>query len=169
MVTCGAAMVMPRRNTKFIRVNGLDSSRKWQQTFFYVKNADSEDFINLPPYVKGTPEKHNWTYNPGNSHAETNRIYTLICEMNESGLPSPDDLVRTFITRRISPLQRCTHKICQMSGCQDPSRMTTFELEKPEVRAQVKAIVQTSMEPDWDWTWSLTAVPTRRLRDSTDN
>jgi hypothetical protein len=60
--------------------------------------------------------------------------------MNEAGLPTPDDLVRTFMTRRVSPLQRRSHKICQMSGCLDPSRMTTFELEKPEVPAQVKAI-----------------------------
>jgi hypothetical protein len=31
--------------------------------------------------------------------------------------------------------------------------MTTFELEKPEVPAQVKAIALTDMEPDWDWDW----------------
>jgi hypothetical protein len=151
MVTCGAAMVMPRRSTKFIRVNSLESCCKWQKTFFYVKNAGTEDFINLPPYVKSTSEKHNWTYNMGNSHVETNQIYNLICDMHESGLPSPDDLVRTFITRRISPIQRHSHKICQMSGCQDPTRMTTFELDKPEVLAQVKAIAQTTMEPDWEW------------------
>ena len=29
--------------------------------------------------------------------------------------------------------------------------MTTFELEKPEVLAQVKAIAQTDMEPEWEW------------------
>jgi hypothetical protein len=69
MVTYGAAMVMPRWSTKFIRMTGLDSCRKWQKTFFYVKNIGGEDLINLPPYVKGTPSKHNWTYNPGNTHA----------------------------------------------------------------------------------------------------
>jgi hypothetical protein len=101
MVTCGTAMVTSRRSTKFNRMNGFDSCCNWEKTFL---NADSEDFINLPPYIKGTPEKLNWTYNPGNSHAKTNQIYTIICEMNESGLPSPDDLVRTFITQRVSPL-----------------------------------------------------------------
>jgi hypothetical protein len=55
--------------------------------------------------------------------------------MSEDKLPTPDDLVRTFITWRVSPLQRCSHKICQMSGCMDPIRMTTFELEKSEVLA----------------------------------
>jgi hypothetical protein len=38
-----------------------------------------------------------------------------------------------------------------MSGCLDPTWMTTSELEKPEVLAQVKAIAQTDMGPDWDW------------------
>jgi hypothetical protein len=100
-------------------------------------------FHQSPPYAKGSPgEKYNWTYNSGNTHAETNQIYNLIVEMHESGIPSPDDLVCTFITRRVCPLQRHTHKISQMSGSQDqnqyPNRMTPFELEKPEVVKQVK-------------------------------
>jgi hypothetical protein len=63
--------------------------------------------------------------------------------MHDTVIPSSDDLVYTFITLRICPLQRRTH-----NGCQDPNRMTTFDLEKPEVMKQVKAIVQTHMEPD---------------------
>jgi hypothetical protein len=39
MVVCGSAMILPRRNTMFIRVSGLESCRKWQKTFFYVKNV----------------------------------------------------------------------------------------------------------------------------------
>jgi hypothetical protein len=48
----------------------------------------------------------------------------------ESGIPMADDIVRAFITRRILPLQCRSHKICQMSGPMDPTRITTFELTK---------------------------------------
>jgi hypothetical protein len=92
MVECGATMILPRRSTKFIRVTGLETCWKWQKTFFYVKNAGDDDFINLPAYIADTPdEKHNWSYNHGDHHAETNQIYTLIQEMRNTGIPSPDE------------------------------------------------------------------------------
>jgi hypothetical protein len=110
------------------------------------------DFINLLAYISGTPDlKHNWSYTPGNTHAETYEIYTLILGMHKNGTPSPDDLVRTFIIRRVCPLQRRMHKICQMSGYLGLNQMTTFDLEKPEVVKKVKAITQTHMEVDWEW------------------
>ena len=63
----------------------------------------------------------------------------------------PDDLVTTFIARRISPLQRCTHKICHYSGRLDPNRITTIELPKPDIRKKVKAICLTQMVDEWEW------------------
>jgi hypothetical protein len=42
--------------------------------------------------------------------------------------------------------------------------MTTFELEKPEVVKQVKAITQTSMDRIGSGTKRLTVVPARHLR-----
>ena len=63
-----------------------------------------------------------------------------------------DDLLRTFISRRINPLQDQTHKMCVMSGRHDPNRMTTVELSKEEVYRRVKAIARTSMENgEWQW------------------
>ena len=63
-----------------------------------------------------------------------------------------DDLLRTFVERRINPLQLRTHKMCVMSGILDPNRMSTFELSKEEVFRRVKAIAQTQMT-DGNWQW----------------
>ena len=72
-VECGAAAVQPRKNSKFPKVAGLQSAKKWQQSYFYVKNrAPREgerprDYINLPfPYQAGPPPAvdNNWNYNP---------------------------------------------------------------------------------------------------------
>jgi hypothetical protein len=117
-----------------------------------VKNVGDEDLINLPAHVADTPtDKVHWSYNLGNGHTETNLIYTFIQKMHNNDVPSPDDLLHTFIARRISPLQRHTHKFYQMGGCMDPNRMTTFELSKPEVLKKTKDIAQTHMEPEWEF------------------
>ena len=65
-VECGAAAVMPRKNSIFPRITGLRSCKKWQQTYFYVKNQPPKenepkvDLINLPyPYKSGPPPKEN--------------------------------------------------------------------------------------------------------------
>ena len=37
-VECGAAAVQPRKNSTFPKFVGLQSFKKWQQSYFYVKN-----------------------------------------------------------------------------------------------------------------------------------
>jgi hypothetical protein len=130
---------------------GLDSCRKWQRTFFYIKNTGSANLINLPAYVAGEPSRSNWSYNPKESHSETNRIIKYITELRKEGVPTADDIVHTFITRRVLPLQQWCHKICQLSGPLDPTRITTFELSNKDVVLKVKAIAQTKMSDDWEW------------------
>jgi hypothetical protein len=102
---------------------GLESCRKWQRTFFYVKNSGATDLINLPAYVAGEPSRANWLYNPKLSHKETNRIVDYIVELQKYDVTTADDIVRTFITRRAMPLQRRYHNICQMSGPLDLIRL----------------------------------------------
>jgi hypothetical protein len=130
---------------------GLESCRKWQRTFFYVKNTGKEDMINLPAYVPGIPSRKNWLYNPMEEHAETNRIMKYIVGLQKEKEPTADDIERTFITRRVLPLQRRVHKICQMSGRLDPTRISTFKISKPEVVTKVRAIAKTKMPDNWKW------------------
>jgi hypothetical protein len=129
----------------------LESCRKWQRTFFYVKNIGAADLINLLAYVAGEPSWVNWLYNPKQSDKETNRIFQYIEGLQEDHEPKADNIVRTFITRRVLPLQRRVHKICQMSGPLDPTRISTFELSKSDVVVKVKAIAKTKMPIDWNW------------------
>ena len=55
MTQCGAATIVPRRNSTFPRIQGLESCRKWQRSFFYVKNTTEVDMINLPRFAIGPP------------------------------------------------------------------------------------------------------------------
>ena len=104
IVQCGACIVVPRQKSPHMKMAGLESCQKWQRTFFYVKNTGATDLINLPAYVAGEPSRVNWLYNPQQSHKETNRIFDYIVGLQEDHEPTADDIVRTFITRRVLPL-----------------------------------------------------------------
>lgn len=152
MTQCGAATVIPRRGSIFPRINGLESCKKWLRSFFYVKNTTDIDMICLLKFNVGPPvAKLNWNYDPKEMVKEVNQIHKIIIELTEKEGVSANDLLATFISHRISPLQRGTHKICHMSGRHDPNRITTIELTKAEVRKRVKAIAKTRLTDDWQW------------------
>ena len=50
MTACGAASITPRRQSIFPRITGLESCRKWQRSFFYVKSPEEQDVLNLPEF-----------------------------------------------------------------------------------------------------------------------
>ena len=55
LMQCGAAAIQARRGSALPRVKGLDSCRKWQRSFFYVKNPGMADCIGLPAFSIGNP------------------------------------------------------------------------------------------------------------------
>ncbi|KAM0852058.1 hypothetical protein ACQ4PT_052018 [Festuca glaucescens] len=151
VVQCGACILTPRQGSPFYKFTGLESCRAWQETFFYVKNSGSSDFINLPAYIPGEPSRANWRFNPKEGHVETNRIVRYMKELNDTTGICSDDIVRAFVSRRVLPLQRRAHKISQMTGRKDPTRITTFPLRKSDVVLKAKQICKTKMPVDWKW------------------
>ncbi|KAK1604481.1 hypothetical protein QYE76_028154 [Lolium multiflorum] len=62
-----------------------------------------------------------------------------------------DDLIRVFISHRVLPLQRRVHKMSQMCGPLDPTKMTSCYLSKGDVVLKARKISQTDMPLDWEW------------------
>ena len=90
-------------------------------------------------------------YCPPDSEEDVKDVHEILVQLLNEGMTG-DDLLRTFVQRRINPLQDWTHKMCAMSEAADPNRMSTFELTKGEVFLRVKAIAQTQMENgNWQW------------------
>jgi hypothetical protein len=112
-------------------------------------NSGSLDFINLSPYVPDAPSRANWRFNPKEGHVETNRLVRYIKELNETTGICSDDIVHAFVSRWVLPLQRRAHKISQMSGRKDPTRITTFGLSKYDVVLKARQICKTKMPVDW--------------------
>ncbi|KAM0909092.1 hypothetical protein ACQ4PT_015040 [Festuca glaucescens] len=136
-VQCGSCIISARQGSPFFQLSGLESCRAWQETFFYVKNKGAADFINLPVYLPGTPSRANWKFNPGTNHTETNRIVRFLEELKRDTDICSDDIIRAFVSRRVLPLQRRVHKMSQMCGRRDPTKITSCPLSKEDVALKV--------------------------------
>ncbi|KAK1650548.1 hypothetical protein QYE76_068353 [Lolium multiflorum] len=167
-VQCGSCIIGSRQASPFFKFSGLESCRLWQGTFFYVKNTGAADLIDLPPFDPAPPTKTNWSYNPKESHNETNRIIRFMKQrMKDTDLCS-DDIIRTFISRRVLPLKRRAHKMSEMYGPGDPTKITGLPLSKKDVVLKARQICQTSMPEDWEWglrPFSSTNPPTQEAKD----
>jgi hypothetical protein len=62
-VTCGAASFYAHKTTSFPGLKGKESCKKWQCSFFYVKNLKKGvNHINLPPFdASGPGERDSWS------------------------------------------------------------------------------------------------------------
>ena len=77
-----------------------DSAKKWQNSFFYVRNL-SADRINLPPFVNSPPrEKRNWGYYPKYPSQEVLDLCERVSMMKEREGLTGTDLIIAFIKRR---------------------------------------------------------------------
>jgi hypothetical protein len=56
LVVCGTASFYARKTADFPGLKGKESCKKWQRSFFYVKNLkEGADYINLPPLTLAGP------------------------------------------------------------------------------------------------------------------
>ena len=170
MVQCGAAAVSPRKKSAFPRIKGLESCKKWLMSWFYVKNRDPKvDLIRLPKFKIGPPaEEHNWKYEPNKKWRAIKQLHNALLELKKEGM-TRDDILRTFVGRRVCPLQDRAHKMCYMSGCRDPSRTTTVELSKDEIYLWVRKIAKPFILVDGNWTWGLEPYDRTRVAPKVKN
>ena len=124
--------------------------KKWQRSFFYVKSAEGYDALNLPEFSMPPPvAEKNFKYSPAES-AESGLVDEVLKELLKQKF-SADDMLSTFVFRRVCPLQRRVHKMCHMSGHLDPTRLSRHKLTKEDVMKRVRAIAHSKMTDDWDW------------------
>jgi hypothetical protein len=97
------------------------------------------------------PSKANWRFNPGTNHIETNRIVRFMEGLMKDTDICSDDIIRVFISRRVLPLQRRAHKMSQMYGRRDPTKITSCTLSAEDVALKARQIFQTDMPMDWSW------------------
>jgi hypothetical protein len=157
LVDCGGASIISRTHSGFPKIQGLESCRKWQRSFFYVsqkatpeelEEAHFDDFINLPPYEAGPPTD----FSLWNSHIEsdeTSKMHDVLVGLSDR--LTADDILCSWIGRRICPLQWRVHKMCFYSGNNDPTRTSIVPLSYGGVYRRVNAIARSNLKPMWAW------------------
>ncbi|KAK1611637.1 hypothetical protein QYE76_035310 [Lolium multiflorum] len=167
-VQCGSCIIGSRQGSTFFKFSGLESCRLWQGTFFYVKNNGPANLIDLPPFNAAPPSRANWSYNPKTDHVETNRVVRFMANLMKETNICSDDIIRTFISRRVLPLKRRQHRMSEMYGPGDPTKITGLPLSKKDVVRKARQICQTAMPVDWEWgllPLSTTNPPTQEAKD----
>ena len=150
LVACGSVSISPRGESVLPRIQGLDTVKKWQRSFFYVKSAEGCDALNLPEFNMEPPvAEKNFKYSPAESE-ESGLVDEVLGELLKQDF-NVDDLLCTMVARRVCPLQRWVHKICHMSGLLDPTRLSRHQLDRSDVMKRVRAIATSALEDDWVW------------------
>ncbi|KAE8785604.1 hypothetical protein D1007_40674 [Hordeum vulgare] len=156
MTPCGAALVHHRSKSGFPQLPLQESIKQWQKGFFYVKNADpARDALNMPPFNVNPPTKLNWAAKLLTLIPEVAQIGAHLEILEKGGLLGRD-LLTTMVTRRILPLQRRPHLVCQMSGRHDPCRTSTKRFTPNAVARGVNLISTARMDDNGNWSWGMT-------------
>ena len=124
--------------------------------FFYVSTPPDEDrdLLNLPEFSLPPPTQHNWSEKPGETDTDVDHQMERIAELMGEGLTAAD-LVATWLNRRVLPLQRRCHRICDMSGRRDPSRISIFQMDMADFLQRMHLI--TTLKVDEDFQFGLRA------------
>ena len=117
-----------------------------------MKNTGAAELVNLSTFSLPPPnEQFNWNYNPKETLTEVNAIHEVVQQYIADKKLTADDLLWSFVSHQVCPLQTRVHKICHMSGPLDPTQVSTCLLSKEQVKMRVKAIARSNMEAAWEW------------------
>jgi hypothetical protein len=151
-VICGTASFYACKTADFPGIKGKESCKKWQRSFFYVKNLkEGEDHINLLPFEAGGPERENWSAVLPRPSSDMEEILLRITTLQTEGGLEPTDLLLAFLVARVSPLQRRSHKICFLGSARDPTRHSSRALSALEVARKANRIADVKLQASWTW------------------
>jgi hypothetical protein len=123
-----------RKTVDFPGLKGKESCKKWQRSFFYVKNLkEGIDHINLPPFEANRPERESWSAPLPHPTQDVEKILQRIFALQKDGGLRPPDLLLAFLVTRVSPLQCHSHKMCFLGSARDPTHHSSRTLSATEL------------------------------------
>jgi hypothetical protein len=151
-VVCGTASFYAHKTVDFSRLKGKESYKKWQRSFFYVKNLkEGVDHINLPPFDTNGPERDSWSVALPPTVLDMEQILQRISAMQKDGGLKPHDLLLAFLVARVLALQCRSHKMCFLGSARDPTRHSSKELLAIKVVRKVNRIANVKLWALWKW------------------
>jgi hypothetical protein len=104
-VICGTASFYARKTADFPGIKGKESCKKWQCSFFYVKNLkEGTDHTNLPPFEASEPARDSWSTPLPRPLLDMEKILQRISTLQTEGGLEPFDLLLAFLVTAPAPL-----------------------------------------------------------------
>jgi hypothetical protein len=104
-VICGTASFYARKTVDFPGIKGKESCKKWQRSFFYMKNLkEGADHINLPTFEASGPERGSWSTPLPRPSPDMEKILQRTSTLQTEGGLEPPDLLLAFLVACVSPL-----------------------------------------------------------------
>jgi hypothetical protein len=151
-IVCGTASFYARKTMDVPGLKGKESCKKWQRSFFYVKNLkEGADHINLPPFDANRPERDSWSAPLPHPALDVEKILQWISALHKDGGLKPSDLLLAFLDARVSPLQRCLHKMSFLGSARDPTRHSSRALSTTEVAQKANRVADVKLPASWKW------------------
>ena len=86
---CGSVSIYTK-STPLPKIHLPDSIKKWQGTYFYVRNLTDVDRIGLPAFSNSLPASKSWSRKPSADEAFEKILFARLKVLVESGLTSRD-------------------------------------------------------------------------------
>jgi hypothetical protein len=152
-VVCGAASFYACKTAGFPGLKGKESCKKWQRSFFYLRNLKKGvDYINLPPFdASGPGERDSWSASLPRAGPDMAKVLQRIVALQAEGGLKSYDLLLAFLDARISPLQRRSHKMCFLGSDRDPTHHSSKALMAVAVVQKAKKIAEVKLPAAWAW------------------
>jgi hypothetical protein len=151
-VICGTVSFYARKTAYFPGIKGKESCKKWQRSFFYMKNLkEGADHINLSSFEASRPKRDSWSAPLPRPSPDMEKILQRISTLQTEGGLEPPDLLLAFLVARVSPLQRRSHKMCFLGSARDPTRHSIKALSALEVAQKANRIADVKLQASWTW------------------
>jgi hypothetical protein len=152
-VVCGTASFYVRKTVDFPGLKGKKSCKKWQRSFFYVRNLkEGADYINLPLFdTSGPGERERWSAPLPRPSPDMMKMLQRITALQKEGNLKPSDLLLAFLDARMPPLQHRSHKMCFLGSARDPTRHSSRTLVAVEVAQKANIIAEVKLLATWAW------------------
>ncbi|KAE8787129.1 hypothetical protein D1007_38905 [Hordeum vulgare] len=151
--SCGDAMIYWRSSPPLQRMKFKEFFKKWEQTFFYVRSiGEGRDWVSLPTFSDESPNVENWSVDLFTTDMAplVGRLKQLESSLGLMGA----DVVATFISRRVQPLQERPHRTCNMSGPNDLCQLSMVELPLHKVAARLNRITNFQLDKE-EWSFGM--------------
>ncbi|KAE8809745.1 Aspartic proteinase nepenthesin-1 [Hordeum vulgare] len=137
---CGGLGIQKRGRSTYPQMTLPESVRNWQSTWFYCNDVASPNMLTgLPPITLDRPTAPRTITVFEDEKAEVEMLVAEVINLVRSGLRGMD-LLKTFLGRRIQPLQSRDHAMWHYPGPGDSTQSHPGEVSEETVVEWIKSI-----------------------------